>query len=76
MNKDEYLHEAEKRVYNVPKNTKFLLKDLFTGIEWKAIPKHIRINVGGMFLEYAKRNKDVISVVEKTTSNQQQYIKL
>lgn len=52
----------------------FIVKDLFTGLEWNRIPKGLRTKLGSMFLLYVKgENSQKLTEKGKTLQNQQIY---
>ncbi len=52
----------------------FIVRDLFTGLEWKRIPRGLRIKLGAMFLLYVEgQNPNAFETVGKTPQNQQIY---
>ena len=74
---NELLAEAIKETKKLEKGEVFLVKDLFKGYLWNRIPRSDRILLGTLFLNQIKRmdGKDV-KIIEKTSSNQQRYMKL
>lgn len=53
----------------------FLLKDLFKGYKWNRLPTQTRMALGRAFMEKASEKKSV-EVMEKSSSQQQQYKKI
>lgn len=70
------LEQAKREVKNINNENSFLLKDLFLGVQWKILSKNTRIQLGRLFLEYAKNNTDLLEILDKTNSNQQLYKKI
>lgn len=70
------LEQAKREVKNINNENSFLLKDLFLGIKWKELSKNTRIQLGRLFLEYAKNNTNLLEILDKTNSNQQLYKKI
>lgn len=67
-------NELINRINNLPKNKKFKIKDLFTGIEWEDIPISIRRSWGTRLLSEVNGNcHNNIKVLKKDTSNAQLY---
>lgn len=66
---------AIKELENVPKETVFLVKDLFKGYEWNNYPVKVRLLLGTLFLNHIENNDCSIIKIEKTSSNQQKYKK-
>lgn len=61
---------------NLYPGEKFLLKDLFKGYVWSRFDRATRINLGTLFLNEVKNNPSLeISILDKTSSNQQKYMK-
>ena len=58
----------------VTSGEKFIVKDLFTGVEWNRISKALRTKLGSMFLLYVNGSTE-FAPVGKTPQNQQIYIK-
>lgn len=55
----------------------FMVRDLFTGLEWKRVPKGLRTKLGSMFLNYVQNQQPQIFLENgKTPQNQQIYKKL
>ena len=54
----------------------FMLRDLWKGYEWNRLPKPDRLMLGRFFYDtVTKQNPCQVEVLEKSTSNQQQYRK-
>ncbi len=54
----------------------FLVKDLFKGYEWNRIPRSSRLLLGTLFLNAINADTNLgIIALEKTSSNQQKYMK-
>lgn len=70
----QLLEQAEQEITSLNKEDKFVVKDLFIGHYWKKIPIMKRIQLGMRFFEFAKGCQE-LEVINKTTSNQQQYKK-
>lgn len=70
------LSKTVDEIKKLKSGEKFLVRDLFKGYEWNRIPKKDRILLGTLFLNYAKETATTdIEVIEKSTSNQQKYMK-
>ncbi|MGB4627521.1 MAG: single-stranded DNA-binding protein [Erysipelotrichaceae bacterium] len=70
------LEEAIKETLNLEKGETFLLKDLFKGYLWNRIPRKDRILLGTLFLNQVNKMDDKeIKAIEKTSSNQQRYLR-
>ena len=60
----------------VQSGERFIVRDLFRGIEWNRIPKGLRTKLGAMFFAYVNGDgKDVFLPIGKTPQNQQIYSK-
>lgn len=70
------LDSAVNETRKVNPGEKFLLKDLFKGYEWNRISRSDRLLLGTLFLNHVNTSKINIQAVEKTTSGQQQYVKV
>lgn len=70
------LEQAKREVKNLNNENSFLLKDLFLGVQWKELSKDTRIQLGRLFLEYAKNNTNLLEILDKNNSNQQLYKKI
>lgn len=77
MDVNELLDEAIKETENLKEDEIFLLKDLFKGYLWNRIPRKDRLLLGTLFLNQVNKmgGKD-IKAIEKTSSNQQRYVKM
>lgn len=71
---NKVLHIAIRRIRSVPTGDVFILRDVFTGIEWKNFDKGFRNAFGRYFLQYARRSK-LIEVTEKNKAKHQLYRK-
>lgn len=61
---------------NAQSGEKFIVRDLFRGIEWSRIPRGLRTKLGSMFFAYVNGEaKDLFDPIGKTQQNQQIYIK-
>lgn len=69
------IKKAWQETKNLKEGEVFLLKDLFKGYKWNRIETETRSSLGRLFLEKVEKKKSV-EVIEKTSSNQQQYRKL
>jgi hypothetical protein len=71
------LNEAIKETKNLNEGEVFLVKDLFKGYLWNRIPRKDRILLGTLFLNQVnKMDCEGIKAIEKTSSNQQRYMKV
>ena len=76
-NVNDLLNEAMKETKKLEKDEIFLVKDLFKGYLWNRIPRKDRILLGTLFLNQVnKMDGKEIKVIEKTSSNQQRYMKV
>lgn len=70
------LDEAIKETKNLKEGEIFLLRDLFKGYLWNRIPRKDRLLLGTLFLNQVnKMGGKYIKAIEKTSSNQQRYMK-
>lgn len=73
---DPLLQKAINELSNLHSNEVFLVKELFKGYEWNRLKRSERLNLGTIFLNHIKNNPNLnISILDKTTSNQQKYMK-
>jgi len=76
-NVNDLLNEAMKETKKLEKDEIFLVKDLFKGYLWNRIPRKDRILLGTLFLNQVnKMDGGGIKAIEKTSSNQQKYMKI
>ena len=76
-NVNDLLNEAMKETKKLEKGEIFLVKDLFKGYLWNRIPRKDRILLGTLFLnQINKMDGKEVKIIEKTSSNQQRYMKL
>ncbi len=55
----------------------FMVRDLFTGLEWNRIPRGLRTKLGGLFFSYVEGQSPAVFIPNgKTPQNQQIYKKL
>lgn len=73
---NDLLEEAIIETKNLKKDEIFLVKELFKGYIWNRIPRNDRLLLGTLFLNQVNKmdGKDIIAI-EKTSSNQQRYMK-
>lgn len=69
------LDEAIKETENLNEGEVFLVKDLFKGYIWNRIPRKDRLLLGTLFLNLVNKMDSHLKAIEKTSSNQQRYIK-
>lgn len=71
------LDEAIKETENLNEGEVFLVKELFKGYIWNRIPRKDRLLLGTLFLNQVnKMDGKGIEAIEKTSSNQQRYMKV
>lgn len=76
-NVNDLLNEAIKETKKLEEGEIFLVKDLFKGYLWNRIPRKDRILLGTLFLnQINKMDGKEVKIIEKTSSNQQRYMKL
>lgn len=73
---NKLLEEAIIETENLNDGEVFLLKDLFKGYRWNRIPRKDRILLGTLFLNQVNQMNSRLQAVEKTSSNQQRYMKI
>jgi predicted RecB family endonuclease len=74
---NKLLDEAIKETENLKEGEIFLVKDLFKGYLWNRIPRKDRLLLGTLFLnQINKMDGKGIKAIEKTSSNQQKYMKV
>jgi hypothetical protein len=70
------LNDAITELGNLNSGEVFLVKELFKGYVWKRLGKGERLTLGTLFINEVKNNPSLgITVLDKTTSNQQKYKK-
>lgn len=67
------LNKAIQQLQYIKPGTEFLIRDLYSPIEWKSLPKNIRIQIGKSFLNYSENNTEIIEILPKSSANHQQY---
>ena len=72
---EELYDMAIDALSKVEVNETFIVRDLFTGLEWNRIPKGLRTKLGSLFLLFAKKDERC-EENGKTPQNQQIYIKV
>ena len=72
------LFELAKDALDMVENGEtFIVKDLFTGLEWNRIPKGLRTKLGSIFLSFVQNQTPQLFVENgKTPQNQQIYKKI
>ncbi|WP_270474932.1 single-stranded DNA-binding protein [Clostridium cochlearium] len=74
---NKLLDEAIKETENLNEGEMFLVKELFKGYIWNRIPRKDRLLLGTLFLNQVnKLNGKDIKATDKTSSNQQRYMKV
>ena len=71
----ELCDDAKKEVENVASGSFFCVRDLFRGHFWNQIERPMRLKVGILFFEEAKKMMDTIEIADKNGANQQTYKK-
>ncbi|GFP76595.1 single-stranded DNA-binding protein [Clostridium fungisolvens] len=65
-----------EEVSNLKSGEEFVVKDLFKGYVWKRLNKSTRLNLGILFLNEVRNNSSLkVTILDKTSSNQQVYLK-
>lgn len=72
-NLENLLKEAIQQLHYMDVGDEFLIKDLYTGIKWKRLPRDTRIQIGKLFFNYAETSQGKIEIMAKTTANHQLY---
>ena len=72
---EELYDMAIDALSKVKVNETFIVRDLFTGLEWNRIPKGLRTKLGSLFLMFAKKDER-FEENGKTPQNQQIYIRV
>lgn len=72
---NDLLDEAVRALNDVDSGETFTVSELFRGFEWKRLPMGTRIKLGSRFFEITKDLNSPILPTEKTSQNQQRYIK-
>lgn len=70
------LEQAIKETDLLISGETFILKDLFKGYEWNRISRGDRLLLGTLFLNFVNNMSNSIKSIDKSTSGQQQYMKL
>ena len=73
---NKLLEEALKETEKLSNKEVFLVKDLFKGYMWNRIPRKDRLLLGTLFLNRVNQMNSHLKAVEKTSSNQQKYMKI
>jgi|BioPla2DNA2_1021312.scaffolds.fasta_scaffold10984_6 hypothetical protein len=74
---NKLLDEAIKEIASLKDGEIFLVKDLFKGYLWNRVPRKDRLLLGTLFLNQVnKMGGKGIKAIEKTSSNQQRYMKV
>jgi hypothetical protein len=72
---NKLLDEAVKETENLNAGEIFVVRELFLGYKWNRIPHRDRLLLGILFLNYVNKTDGDLHAIEKTSSNQQRYIK-
>ena len=70
------LAESIKEAQNLYEGEVFLVKDLFKGYVWNRIPRKDRLLLGTLFLNLVNQMGADLKAIEKTSSNQQKYMRV
>ena len=73
---NKLLDEAIKEAQNLYEGEVFLVKDLFKGYVWNRIPRKDRLLLGTLFLNSVNQMDADLKAIEKTSSNQQKYMRV
>ena len=73
---NKLLDEAIKEAQNLYEGEVFLVKDLFKGYVWNRIPRKDRLLLGTLFLNLVNQMGADLKAIEKTSSNQQKYMRV
>ena len=73
---NKLLDEAIKEAHNLYEEEVFLVKDLFKGYVWNRIPRKDRLLLGTLFLNSVNQMDADLKAIEKTSSNQQKYMRV
>lgn len=73
---NDLLEEAIRETVNLNEGEIFLVKELFKGYIWNRIPRNDRLLLGTLFLNQVNKMESNIKAIEKTSSNQQRYMKV
>lgn len=74
---NDLLKENIKETENLNEGGVFLVRELFKGYAWNRIPGSNRLLLGTLFLNQVnKMNGRGLRAIEKTSSNQQKYMKV
>jgi hypothetical protein len=72
---NKLLDEAVKETEYLNAGEIFVVRELFLGYKWNRIPHRDRLLLGILFLNYVKKTDGDLRAIEKTSSNQQRYVK-
>lgn len=70
------LAESIKEAQNLYEGEVFLVKDLFKGYVWNRILRKDRLLLGTLFLNSVNQMDADLKAIEKTSSNQQKYMRV
>jgi hypothetical protein len=77
MDVNELLDEAIRETEHLNEGEVFLVKELFKGYIWNRIPRKDRLLLGTLFLNQVnKMDGKGVKAIEKTSSNQQRYMRV
>lgn len=67
--------KAQKQIANLKPGEEFTVSDLFYGYEWKRIPRNIKASLGSLFFLASVKDNRIEALEEKSTKNQQRYLR-
>jgi len=67
--------DAKNELSSLLPGDTFVVRDLFKGYVWNKIERSVRLKVGILFFEEAKKMEKIIEIRKKNSSNQKVYRK-
>jgi len=71
----EFCMDAKNELSSLQPGDTFVVRDLFKGYIWNNIDRSIRLKIGILFFEEAKKMDKIIEIRKKNSSNQKVYKK-
>jgi len=71
----EFCVDAKNELSSLQPGDTFVVRDLFKGYIWNKIDRSIRLKIGILFFEEAKKMDKIIEIRKKNSSNQKVYKK-